>query len=119
MHPIDQFAALGDPTRCRVVELLGEKPLPVHVLAAAFAISRPAISRHLKVLKEAGLVKEVKQGRENVYSLQRAQLKPALDWLQHRLSKPEPVRKPARPPRIAGRGPSSTSRATPQMELDL
>jgi len=88
MSLVDLFSALADPTRCRVVEMLHERPRPVHDLAAAFDISRPAISRHLKVLKDAGLVVEEKAGRENVYSLQRAQLKPMQDWLEkHRSAK--------------------------------
>lgn len=75
------YSALADPTRLRVLEMLHEKARPVHELAAAFAISRPAISRHLRVLKAAGLVREVKQGRENVYSFQRAPLKPGAGWI--------------------------------------
>lgn len=81
MTPVDQFSAVADPTRCRVIEMLNERAMPVHELTAAFSISRPAISRHLRVLKEAGLVKEFKQGRENVYSLQRAMLVPMTQWL--------------------------------------
>lgn len=101
MSPVDQFAALADPTRCRVVELLSGKARPVHELAAAFDISRPAISRHLRVLKEAGLVKEEKRGRENVYALQRARLKPLQDWLdKHRALPAKPVRTP-KPPKPA------------------
>jgi DNA-binding transcriptional ArsR family regulator len=80
MHAI-HFAALGDTTRCRLVEMLREKPLPVHVLTAAFSISRPAISRHLRVLKDAGLVIEEKQGRENLYKLQTLHLTPMSRWL--------------------------------------
>lgn len=95
MSPVDQFAALADPTRCRVVELLSGKARPVHELAAVFDISRPAISRHLRVLKEAGLVKEEKRGRENVYALQRARLKPMQDWLdKHRALSAKPVKAP-------------------------
>jgi DNA-binding transcriptional ArsR family regulator len=82
MPPVDQFSALADPTRCRVIELLHQRPMPVHELTAAFDISRPAISRHLRVLKEARLVREEKKGRENVYALQRPRLKPMLQWLE-------------------------------------
>ena len=133
MSPVDQFAALADPTRCRVVELLSGKARPVHELAAAFDISRPAISRHLRVLKEAGLVKEEKRGRENVYALQRTRLKPMLDWLdKHRAApvkavKPPKSRKPAEVLQT-GKAPRST-RATkvqapppaplPQLSLDF
>lgn len=82
------FSALADPTRLRVLELLHDKPRPVHELAGAFDISRPAISRHLRVLKEAGLVKEVKQGRENLYSFQRDELKAGVAWLEEHQRKP-------------------------------
>jgi len=82
MSLVELFSALADSTRCRVVEMLHERPRPVHELAAAFAISRPAISRHLKVLKDAGLVQEEKAGRENVYSLQRQSLKALSGWLE-------------------------------------
>ncbi|HVW93450.1 MAG TPA: metalloregulator ArsR/SmtB family transcription factor [Devosia sp.] len=82
MPPISQFAALADETRCRVLELLHERARPVHELAAHFAISRPAISRHLRVLKEAGLVREEKRGRENIYAMQPGVIEPATRWLQ-------------------------------------
>ncbi|HEY9011815.1 MAG TPA: metalloregulator ArsR/SmtB family transcription factor [Devosia sp.] len=91
MPPVDQFSALADQTRCRVIELLHQRPMPVHELTAAFDISRPAISRHLRVLKEARLVKEEKKGRENVYALQRPRLKPMLQWLERHESKAEVV----------------------------
>lgn len=82
MNLADLYSALADPTRLRVLELLHDKPRPVHELAGAFDISRPAISRHLRVLKEAGLVQEVKQGRENLYSFQRDELKAGIAWLE-------------------------------------
>ena len=82
MNVADLFSALADATRIRVLEMLHERSRPVHELAAAFDISRPAISRHLRVLKEAGLVRELKKGRENVYSLQAQKLQPAVQWLK-------------------------------------
>jgi len=109
MHLSSQFAALADPTRCRVIELLHEHPRPVHELAAAFDISRPAISRHLRVLKDAELVQEEKQGRENVYSLQRQHLRPPADWLNRHWNMKPTVPKP----------PADATPVTPQMELDL
>ena len=77
-----QFSALADATRCRLVEMLFERSRPVHELAAAFEISRPAVSRHLRLLREAGLVIEEKQGRENVYSLQHQSLRALAVWLE-------------------------------------
>jgi len=91
----DLYSALADPTRLRVLEMLHAGAKPVHQLAAAFDISRPAISRHLRVLKEAGLVKEEKQGRENLYAFQSATLKPAMAWLEaHQLAAAAPKGKP-------------------------
>ena len=81
MPPVVQFAALGDETRCRMLELLHERPRPVHELAGEFDISRPAISRHLRVLKEAGLVREEKRGRENVYAFALSELAALDRWL--------------------------------------
>ena len=65
-RPLD---ALGDPTRRAIFEQLGERPLAVVDLAAQLPVSRPAVSQHLKVLKEAGLVRDVQVGTRRVYSL--------------------------------------------------
>lgn len=81
MPPIPVLVALADATRCRIITILRDGPLPVHALAANFAISRPAISRHLRVLKQAGLISEDKQGRENLYRLHAARLEAAHTWL--------------------------------------
>jgi DNA-binding transcriptional ArsR family regulator len=94
MPPIAIFEALADPTRCRIVELLRLGPQPVHVLASSFTISRPAISRHLRVLKRAKLITEKKTGRENLYRLHVKRLEPASTWLGgfSTASRPEPVK---------------------------
>lgn len=55
--------------------------MPVHAIAARFSISRPAVSRHLRVLKQAGLVSEQSRGRENVYMLERARIEALNRWL--------------------------------------
>lgn len=81
MPPLPVLVALADPTRCRIVEILRDGPQPVHVLAGSFDISRPAISRHLRVLKQARLISEKKAGRENRYALHPNKLKPVRDWL--------------------------------------
>jgi DNA-binding transcriptional ArsR family regulator len=80
--PVALYSALADTTRCRILEILKAAPTPVHVLTEAFSISRPAISRHLRVLKSAGLVAEVKKGRENVYAFKPAKLDAAKAWLE-------------------------------------
>lgn len=65
----DPFEALGDPNRRAIVERLGAEPQAVGDLAASLPISRPAVSRHLKLLKEAGLVTEVADGTRRIYRL--------------------------------------------------
>ena len=65
----DPFEALGDPNRRAIVELLGSGGLSVQELADALPISRPAVSRHLRLLKEAGLVVEEPRGTRRFYRL--------------------------------------------------
>lgn len=102
------FSALGDATRLSVLELLANKPRAVHDLSAAFDISRPAISRHLRVLKDAGLVVEEKRGRENVYALVRPQLGPMAGWLAAHTAERAPAAPKAKsaPGRTAKRNPA-------------
>jgi DNA-binding transcriptional ArsR family regulator len=66
----DPFDALGDPNRRAIVELLGQGGRSVRELADQLPISRPAVSRHLRLLKNAGLVIEEPQGTRRVYRLQ-------------------------------------------------
>lgn len=61
------LAALGDPTRRAVFEMLQGEGASVGELAAALPVSRPAVSQHLKVLKDAGLVREHRSGRHRIY----------------------------------------------------
>ena len=63
------LAALGDPTRQAIVELLAACPRPVGELAAELPVSRPAVSQHLRVLKEAGLVVDSAAGTRRLYRL--------------------------------------------------
>ncbi len=95
MPPITVLVALADPTRCRIIEILQKGPQPVHTLAGAFDISRPAISRHLRVLKQAKLISEKKAGRENRYALHADRLKPVRDWLD--LVQATPVKVESKP----------------------
>ena len=62
--------ALADPTRRQVFEKLRNGPSPVGKLAAGLPVSRPAVSQHLKVLKNAGLVSERKEGTRRVYHVE-------------------------------------------------
>jgi DNA-binding transcriptional ArsR family regulator len=63
------FAALGDPTRRAVFELLGDGPRAVGEIASELPVTRPAVSQHLKVLKEAGLVIDRPDGTRRLYEL--------------------------------------------------
>jgi DNA-binding transcriptional ArsR family regulator len=63
------FDALGDPQRREILRLLSTGGKPVHALADSLPISRPAVSRHLRVLKEAGLVDQRAEGVERIYQL--------------------------------------------------
>lgn len=76
------FTALASPTRRELLRLLrDEGEQPVQYLADHFAMQRPSVSEHLKVLREAGLVSERKRGRHRYYRLQGAPLQAIHDWL--------------------------------------
>ncbi len=96
MSPVPVLVALADPVRCRIVEMLRAEAQPVHRIASAFPISRPAISRHLKVLKRARLISEKKVGRENIYVLHPRRLEPVRKWLDaiHPVAVAAPVAAP-------------------------
>jgi DNA-binding transcriptional ArsR family regulator len=79
----DVFQALADPTRRAILGLLRQGSQPVGSIASDFPISRPAISRHLRILREADLVSEIKVGRNRLYELNAAPLKSVDDWLAH------------------------------------
>jgi DNA-binding transcriptional ArsR family regulator len=78
----DVFRAIADPTRRAILDRLRAGPAPVNALAADFEQSRPAISKHLRVLREARLVSEERAGRERVYRLEPQPLQRALGWLE-------------------------------------
>ena len=79
----DVFQALADPTRRAILTLLQQGSQPVNGIARDFPISRPAISRHLRILREADLVTEIKIGRNRLYELNAGPLKDVDDWLAH------------------------------------
>ncbi|MED4223854.1 metalloregulator ArsR/SmtB family transcription factor [Neobacillus cucumis] len=79
----DVFQAIADPTRRKLLKLLSNQEMPVTAISEHFPISRTAVSKHLRVLSEAGLVKERKVGRETRYKLEPAPLFELKDWLQY------------------------------------
>ncbi|MGW9267440.1 ArsR/SmtB family transcription factor [Gordonia terrae] len=78
---MDEFEAIADPVRRALIERLARGPARVVDLAADHPISRPAISRHLRVLGEAGMTTVVDQGRERHYELAPGALGPVRAWL--------------------------------------
>lgn len=77
------FSALADPTRRAVLDLLRQGGLPAGRIARAFPVSRPAISKHLRLLRRARLVHERRQGRNRFYHLNPGPLKAVDSWLEH------------------------------------
>ena len=68
-HAYPAFTALGDPTRQAILERLADGPRPVGELAEGLPVGRPAVSQHLKVLKDAGLVTDRKLGTRRIYRI--------------------------------------------------
>jgi DNA-binding transcriptional ArsR family regulator len=80
------FSALADPTRRAVLDLLRHGSLPAGRIAAAFPVSRPAISKHLRILRRAHLVRERREGRRRLYQLNAEPLRAVHSWLnQYRM----------------------------------
>lgn len=97
----DVFSAINDPTRREILTLLSGGARPVSALSEHFRISRPAVSKHLRVLRELGLVQEKRSGRERVYSLSATPLQEVKMWIaqfdRHWALKLKNVKLPSRP----------------------
>jgi len=78
----DVFRAIADPTRRAILDRLRGGPAPVNALASDFSQNRPAISKHLRVLREARLVTEERSGRERIYRLSPRPLQTVAGWVQ-------------------------------------
>ena len=76
------FQALADPTRRAVLDLLRRGSQPAGHIARSFPVSRPAISKHLRLLRRAHLVQERREGRNRIYHLNPAPLKTVDQWLE-------------------------------------
>jgi DNA-binding transcriptional ArsR family regulator len=79
--PEATFSALADPTRRAVLELLRQGSQPAGRIAQAFPVSRPAISKHLRLLRRAHLVQERREGRHRLYQLNAEPLRAVASWL--------------------------------------
>ncbi|WP_179412903.1 autorepressor SdpR family transcription factor [Mucilaginibacter sp. E4BP6] len=75
------FKALNDPTRREILELLKEKDLTAGEIADKFSISKPSISHHLDLLRQAGLVESVKEGQFIYYSLSTTVMDEMIKWI--------------------------------------
>jgi len=78
---VNAAAAIADPIRRRVLELVRDDELPAGALAERFDVSRPAVSRHLRVLRESGLVVERREGRQRFYRANLEPLAELREWL--------------------------------------
>ncbi len=78
---METFAALADPTRRAVLDLLRQGSFPAGRIAKNFTVSRPAISRHLRLLRRARLVREHREGRRRIYQLNPEPLRAVDRWL--------------------------------------
>jgi len=77
----DAFQAIADPNRRAILSLLAAQKLTLNGVAENFRISRPAVSRHIKILRQCGLVAVVKQGRERYCEVRLDKLNEVSDWI--------------------------------------
>jgi DNA-binding transcriptional ArsR family regulator len=80
---VDVFQAIADPTRRRLLSILGQDEKPLKDISGHFPVSRTAVSKHLRILSDAGLVKERKVGRETRYRLETEPLLELKRWLSY------------------------------------
>jgi len=78
----DVFQAIADPVRRDIIGLLANETLTVNTVAENFKISRPAISKHIKILNECGIIKINQKGRERYCKIQPQNLTPVSDWIE-------------------------------------
>lgn len=78
----DVFQAIADPTRREIINLVAYKPLHLNAIAENFEVSRPAISQHIKILTECGLIVIKKQGRERYCEAKLQQLGDVANWIE-------------------------------------
>jgi len=79
----DVFQAIADPTRRAIIHLLAQQPLNLNAVADNFNISRPAVSKHIRILTECGLITIRKQGRERFCNANLKSLREVADWVEH------------------------------------
>lgn len=80
---LDAFQVIADPSRRKIIRLLSEDVLTINSLADHFEMSRPAVSKHVKILEQAGFVKIENQGRERYCRLHSVGFDPIKDWVEY------------------------------------
>lgn len=78
----DVFQAIADPTRRQIINLIAQKSMNLNTIADNFDISRPAISQHIKILTECGLISIKQQGRERYCEAKLKQLRQVSNWIE-------------------------------------
>ncbi|MEZ2338184.1 ArsR/SmtB family transcription factor [Mucilaginibacter sp. RCC_168] len=78
----DVFQAIADPTRRQIINLIAQQPLNLNAIADNFEVSRPAISQHIKILIECGLIDIKKSGRERYCEAKLEQLNEVAQWIE-------------------------------------
>ena len=78
----DVFQAIADPTRRQIIQLVAREPLNLNAVADNFEVSRPAISKHVKILRECGLLEVEKKGRERICTAKLDPLQEVSDWVE-------------------------------------
>lgn len=76
----DVFSAIAEPRRRQIIDLLARRSLAVGAIVASLGLPQPAVSKHLGVLRQVGVVSVNKQGKQRVYQLNVDQLRPVYDW---------------------------------------
>jgi DNA-binding transcriptional ArsR family regulator len=79
----DVYKAIADDNRRIVLDILARGPQPVSAILVRVELSQPALSQHLKILRDVGLVQQRRQGRERIYSLNPKPLKEVSNWIDH------------------------------------
>ena len=77
----DPFQAIADPTRRKIIELISVEPRPLNHIAEYFNVSRPAISKHIRILKECNVIRVEQRGRERWYYAEFATIKEIANWV--------------------------------------
>ncbi|MBO9608350.1 MAG: winged helix-turn-helix transcriptional regulator [Paenibacillaceae bacterium] len=85
----EAFKALADPTRRRILQLLRDRSMNAGEIADHFAISKPSISHHLNLLKQAGLILDERQGQNIVYTLHTTVVEDVIGWMFTMIEKKE------------------------------